>query len=76
MRGRPPITRARVLNYIDTHQPKTIMQIVRATGADRRHVYRILHAVYGPHFRDRWDHNDCEINPAYLPSMAPVLAAA
>ncbi len=53
MRGRPPVTRARVLSYIEKHQPKTIMQVVRATGADRRHVYRILMAVYGPNFREQ-----------------------
>lgn len=54
MRGRPPITRARVLNYIETHRPSTVMQIVRATGADRARVYRILWATYGPNFREMW----------------------
>lgn len=56
MRGRPPVTRRRVLAYIARHEPETIMQVVRATGADRRHVYRILHAAFGPNFRDnaRW----------------------
>lgn len=54
MRGRPPATRQRVLNYIETHHPATVMQIVRATGADRMHIYRILHAAYGPNFRDLW----------------------
>lgn len=53
-RGRPPVTRARVLNYIEKHRPETIMQVVRATGADRAHVYRILWATYGPNFRLRW----------------------
>lgn len=52
-RGRPPVTRQRVLNYIEKHRPETIMQIVRATGADRRHIYRILMAVYGPNFRSK-----------------------
>lgn len=54
MRGRPPVTRARVLNYIEKHRPETIMQVVRATGADRRHIYRILAATYGPNFRSSW----------------------
>lgn len=44
-RGRPALTRARVLNYINTHKPGTIMQIVRATGADRRHVQRMVRAL-------------------------------
>lgn len=54
MRGRPPVTRARVLNYIDRHHPATVMQIARAMQIDRANVYRILRAVYGPEFRDRW----------------------
>lgn len=45
MRGRPPVTRARVLNYIESHHPISIMQIVRATGADRRHVQRMVRAL-------------------------------
>ena len=43
-RGRPPLTRARVLTYVRKHAPCSIMQIVRATGADRRHVQRIVRA--------------------------------
>lgn len=54
MRGRPPITRARVLNYIDRHHPATVMQIARAMQIDRANVYRILRAAYGPNFRDTW----------------------
>lgn len=54
MRGRPPVTRARVMGYIEANRPATIMQVVRATGADRTHIYRILRAAYGPHFRDMW----------------------
>ena len=45
MRGRPPITRARVLNYWQKHGPCSIMQIVRATGAHRSHVQRIMRAA-------------------------------
>lgn len=45
MRGRPPITRARVLNYIETHPGCSIMQIVRGTGADRRHVQRMMRSL-------------------------------
>lgn len=44
-RGRPPVTRDRVLTYWRKHGPCTIMQIVRATGSDRRHVQRIIRAV-------------------------------
>lgn len=44
-RGRPPVTRARVLNYIETHPGCSIMQIVRGTGADRRHVQRMMRAL-------------------------------
>lgn len=44
-RGRPALTRARVLNYWRTHGPCPIMQIVRATGADRRHVQRLMRAA-------------------------------
>ena len=52
--GRPPVTRARVLNYIAKHQPETIMQVARGTGVDRSYIYRVLRAVYGPKFRQRW----------------------
>lgn len=41
-RGRPAITRARVLNYWAKHGPCTIMQVCRVTGAERSHVKRIL----------------------------------
>lgn len=50
MRGRPPVTRARVLNYIEKHQPTSIMQICRATGAERSHVKRILKNFALPDF--------------------------
>lgn len=43
-RGRPAVTRARVLNYWREHGPCSIMQIVRVTGADRRHVQRLMRA--------------------------------
>ena len=39
--GRPPVTRARVLTYWRKHGPCAIMQVVRATGADRRYVQRL-----------------------------------
>ena len=42
MRGRPPVTRARVLTYWAKHGPCTIAQVCRATGAERSHVKRIL----------------------------------
>lgn len=54
MRGRPPVTRARVLGYIAKHRPGTVMQIARAMQIDRAQLYRILHAAYGPDFRLRW----------------------
>lgn len=54
MRGRPPVTRVRVLNYITKQQPKTVIQIARALQIDRAQLYRILHAAYGPDFRQRW----------------------
>ena len=41
------------MHYIDAHQPATIMQVVRATGADRRHVQRMVRAlekIRGPIF--------------------------
>ena len=41
-RGRPPVTRARVLNYWAKHGPCTVMQVCRVTGAERSHVKRIL----------------------------------
>lgn len=41
-RGRPPLTRARVLTYWRKHGPCSIMQIVRATGAERSYVKRIF----------------------------------
>lgn len=41
-RGRPPVTRARVLGYIAEHPGCSIMQIVRCTGADRSYLKRIL----------------------------------
>lgn len=67
-RGRPPVTRKRVLTYIERARPKTVMQIVRATGADRRHVRRILRAIYGPNFSDAW-HDSAKTgrsHPEYL----------
>lgn len=45
MRGRPPVTRNRVLTYWRKHGPCPLMQVVRATGADRRHVQRIMRAA-------------------------------
>jgi hypothetical protein len=42
MRGRPAVTRDRVLTYWRKHGPCTIMQIVRATGAERSHIKRML----------------------------------
>lgn len=54
MRGRPAVTRARVLTYIEKHRPGTVMQIARAMQIDRAQLYRILHAAYGRNFRDRW----------------------
>lgn len=50
-RGRPPVTRARVLRYWREHGPCTIGQVCRATGADRSHIYRILKGEYGLDFR-------------------------
>lgn len=44
-RGRPPLTRARVLSYWRKHGPCSVRQIARATGADRRHVQRIMRAA-------------------------------
>lgn len=42
VRGRPPVTRARVLTYWRKHGPCPIMQIVRATGAERSYVKRVM----------------------------------
>ncbi len=42
MRGRPAVTRARVLTYWAKHGPCTIAQVVRATGAERNYVARVL----------------------------------
>lgn len=44
-RGRPPATRTRVMNYWREHGPCSIMQVCRATGADRRHVQRMFRAA-------------------------------
>lgn len=44
-RGRPPLTRARVLTYWRKHGPCSITQIERGTGASRRHVIRLLRAL-------------------------------
>lgn len=52
--GRPAVTRARVLHYIEKHQPRTVIQIARALQMDRAQLYRVLHAAYGPDFRQRW----------------------
>jgi hypothetical protein len=41
-KGRPPVTRARLLNYVDKHWPCPIRQICRATGAERSYVRRVL----------------------------------
>lgn len=41
MRGRPPLTRNRVLSYWRVHGPCPVMQVVRDTGADRRYVQRM-----------------------------------
>lgn len=41
-RGRPPVTRARILTYWRKHAPCSVMQVVRATGSDRSTVKRIL----------------------------------
>lgn len=41
-RGRPPLTRARVLTYWRKHGPCSITQVARGTGASRRHVIRLL----------------------------------
>jgi DNA-binding IclR family transcriptional regulator len=45
MRGRPPLTRARVLTYLADHGPCSIGQICRGTGANRRTVQRLLRAL-------------------------------
>lgn len=58
MRGRPPVTRARVIGYIRRAKPDTVAQIARALKIDRAQVYRILRAIYGPDFRQRWHESD------------------
>jgi DNA-binding MarR family transcriptional regulator len=45
MRGRPPITRNRVLSYLAKHGPCPLTQIARATQSDLRHVRRIIRAI-------------------------------
>lgn len=42
MRGRPAVTRARLLTYVGKHWPCPIRQICRATGAERSYVKRVL----------------------------------
>lgn len=44
-RGRPPVTRARVLNYWEKHGPCSVRELCRATGAERSHVKRMLRAA-------------------------------
>jgi hypothetical protein len=44
-KGRPPVTRARVLTYWRKHGPCSIAQVERGTGASRRHVIRLLVAA-------------------------------
>jgi len=41
-RGRPPATRARVLNYWRKHGPCPVRQVCRATGAERSYVRRLF----------------------------------
>jgi predicted transcriptional regulator len=43
--GRPPVTRARVLTYWRKHGPCGIRELARLTGADRRHVQRMIRAA-------------------------------
>jgi DNA-binding IclR family transcriptional regulator len=38
-----------VLNYLAEHPGCSIMQIVRGTGADRRHVQRMMRAAEKSH---------------------------
>lgn len=45
MRGRPPVTRARVLNYWNEHGPCSIRQICRVMNIDRSDVKRIMRAA-------------------------------
>lgn len=47
MRGRPPVTRARVLRYWERNGPCPVMQVCRGTGAERSHVKRILRLFAG-----------------------------
>jgi DNA-binding MarR family transcriptional regulator len=42
MRGRPPVTRARVLRYWEKHGPCPIREVSRALEMDRTDVKRIL----------------------------------
>ena len=62
MRGRPPVTRAKVLSYIQRADPDTVAQIARALNVDRSSIYRILRAAYGPNFRQRW-HDSAQTMP-------------
>ena len=45
MRGRPPVTRARVLNYWEAHGPCSIRQMCRAMQVDRSDIKRIMRAA-------------------------------
>lgn len=70
-RGRPPATRIRVLTYIRRAKPDTVAQIARVLQIDRANVYRILRAIYGPNFRQRWrDSDDVGDDGAGLPLAA------
>lgn len=40
-RGRPPVTRSRIVTYWEKHQPCTLGQLIRGTGADRRYIQRL-----------------------------------
>lgn len=42
MRGRPPVTRARVLRYWERYGPCPVREVARALGIDRCNVKRIL----------------------------------
>lgn len=42
VRGRPPVTRARVLRYWEAHGPCSVRQICRELSMDRSDVKRIL----------------------------------
>ncbi len=41
-RGRPPVTRQRVLTYWRKHGPCSLGQLIRATGAERSYLKRLL----------------------------------